>query len=176
MTPYAYFSLLQGAGVTVALSLLGIVIGVPLGLGSRWCAGPGSRPDASDRRVCERATRDAAGHAGPADLLRAAKHWHPDRSDPRSHPHLGAQYLGFQLRDLASRADRFPQGTVGSGAGDGHDLRPRVPAYRLSPDLAHQPALAGERDDLASESQPGDRRHRRRGHHPSRRAHWSRDL
>ena len=43
MTPYAYFSLLQGAGVTVALSLLGIVIGVPLGLGLalvRWARIP----------------------------------------------------------------------------------------------------------------------------------------
>ena len=43
MTPYAYFSLLQGAGVTVALSLLGIVIGVPLGLGLalvRWASIP----------------------------------------------------------------------------------------------------------------------------------------
>lgn len=43
MTLYAFISLLQGAGVTVGLSLLGIAVGVPLGLGLalvRWTGVP----------------------------------------------------------------------------------------------------------------------------------------
>jgi His/Glu/Gln/Arg/opine family amino acid ABC transporter permease subunit len=43
VTLSAYISLLQGAGVTVALSLLGILVGVPLGLGLalvRWARVP----------------------------------------------------------------------------------------------------------------------------------------
>ena len=90
MTPYAYFSLLQGAGVTVALSLLGIVIGVPLGLGLalvRWARIPVLTQAIAAYVSVLRATPLVT--LGIADLLRLPSIGIPIDPIPGRHPHVG---------------------------------------------------------------------------------------
>ena len=146
----------QGAVVTVTLSFVGILLGLPIGLGLAL----DPMGERAGRRLgrgalCQRAPRHAAGHAAAAVVLRPAQCRRAYRSLFGRHPGAGHEHIGLQLRDLAGGADEFSEGPVRGRPIGRHARRAALPAHRLPADRAHQPARSGQRDVASHQGDAG---------------------
>ena len=91
-------SIFNGALTTLLLSIAGIALGLPLGLGlalARWASVP--LLNLLVATLCKPAARHTADHAGATDLLCFAHRRHLGRPGDRRSDRPGAQHSGLQL-------------------------------------------------------------------------------
>ncbi len=155
--------------VTVTLSFIGILIGLPIGLGLallRWANVPVAARIVTLYVSILRATPLVTLAA--AVVLRPSQYRRADRSDLGGDPWPCDEYLGLQLRGLAVGADEFSEGSVRGGAVGRHARRTALSQDRAAADRAREPARPRQRDVAADQGHARAGGGGRRRYHPRR--------